>query len=199
MSSTCQYIALSLLQEVPGLFSLLPAPKYVSIKETKRPLVPHVLTKKTPNITSASSILKSETDDSVNNTSPSLISYADSEEESDGEGDFFSLKMDHKLETINQANTTKSGISVVADSGSGTNDSISANKGNALQSNDGPLAFNSEFIPSPWTSGLSPSGHEAYEHQQNETEPTTLTASGSSDDYISVQQDDLQLNDEAVS
>jgi hypothetical protein len=195
MSSTCLYIALSLLQEVSGLFSLLPAPKYLSIKEMKRPLVPHVLTKKPPSIASASSILKSETDDSVNNTS--LISYTDSEEESDGEGDFFSLKMDHKLETINQANTMKSGISVVADSGSDTNDSTSANKGNALQSNDEPLAFNSEFIPSPLA--LSPSGHEAYEHRQNETEPTTQTASGSSDDYISVQQDDLQLNDEAVS
>jgi hypothetical protein len=67
-----------------------------------------------------------------------------------------------------------------------------------LKSNDEPLAFNSEFSPSPWTSGSSPSGHEAYEHGQNETEPTTQTASGSSDDYISVQQDDLELNDEAV-
>jgi hypothetical protein len=146
---------------------------------------------------SASSILKSETDDSVKNTSQSLINYADSEEESDGEGDFFSLKMDHNVEAINQANIIKPGT--VADSGSDTHDDISANKGNALKSNDEPLVFNSEFNPSPWTSGSSSNGHKGYEHWQNETEPTTETASGSSDDYISVQQDNLQLNDEAVS
>lgn len=148
---------------------------------------------------SASSALKSETDDSVKNTSPSLISYADSEEESDDEGDFFSLKMDHKVEAINQANTTKAGTSVVADSGSDTNDDISANEGNVLKSNDAPHVFNSEFSPSPWTNSSSSSEHGGYEHWQNETEPTTRTAPGSSDDYISVQQDNLQLNDEAVS
>lgn len=183
--------------QVPSLISLLPAPKHLSIKETKRSLVPHVLTKKTQSIMSASSLLKSETDDSVKNKSPSLISYADSEEESDGEGDFFSLKLDHKVEAINQANATKSGTSVVADSGSDIDD-ISANKGNALKSNDEPLVFSSEFNPSPWTSGSSSSGHEGYEHWHNEIEPTTQTASGSSDDCISVQQDDLQLNDEAL-
>jgi hypothetical protein len=105
------------------------------------------------------------------------------------------LKIDHKVEAINQANTTKPGTSVVAD----TNDDISANKGNAFKSNDEPLVFNSDFNPSPWTSGSSSSGQEGYEHWQNEIEPTAQTASGSSDDYISVQQDNLQLNDEAVS
>ncbi|PNF24107.1 hypothetical protein B7P43_G03242 [Cryptotermes secundus] len=184
-------------RKVPSLFSLLPAPKHLSIKETKRQLVPHVLTKKTPSIMSASSTLKSEIDDSVKNTSPSLISYADSEEESDGEGDFFSLKMDHKVEAIDQANTTKTGTFVVADSGSDTTD-IAANEGNALKSNDAPLVFNSEFNPSPWPSSSSSSEHRGYEHWQNEFEPTTQTTPGSSDDYISVQQDNLQLNDEAL-
>lgn len=179
-----------------GLFAILPAPKNLSVKETKRPLVPHVLTKKPPTINPAASIFKSETDDLIKNGS-SLISYEDSEEESDGEGDFFSLKMDHNVEGVNCAHTTKSVTSVMADSGSGTNDSVPANKGDALKSSDEHLAFKSEFNPSPWASGPSQGGHEVYEQCQNDMEPTTQTY-GSSDDYISVQQEDLQLNDEAL-
>jgi len=189
---TFLYIKLSLLQTGSGLFAILPAPKNLSVKETNRPLVPHVLTKKPPSITPAASIFKSETDDIVKKGS-SLINYADSEEESDGEGDFFSLKMHHKVEGVNCADTTKSASSVMADSGFGTNDSVSANK-DALKSSDEPLAFSSEFNPSPWASGPSQGGHEQW---HNDMEPTTQT-SGSSDDYISLQQEDLQLNDEAV-
>jgi hypothetical protein len=85
----------------------------------------------------------------------------------------------------------------MADSGSGKNDSVPANKGDALKSSDEHLAFKSEFNPSPWASGPSQGGHEVYEQCQNDMEPTTQTY-GSSDDYISVQQEDLQLNDEAV-
>jgi len=179
-----------------GLFAILPAPKNLSVKETNRPLVPHVLTKKPPSITSAATIFKSKTDDVVKKGS-SLINYADSEEESDGEGDFFSLKMHHNVEGVNVAHTTKSASSVMADSGFGTNDSVSANKEDALRSSDEPLAFSSEFNPSPWASGPSQGGHEVYEQRQNDMEPTTQTC-GSSDDYIPLQQDDLQLNDEAV-
>lgn len=199
MSLISVYITFCLLQKGSGLFSILPAPKNVSVKETKRSLVPHVLTKKSTSITSTSPVFKSEAGDSVKNASTSLISYADSEEESDGEGDFFSLKMDHKVEAINNANTTKPVTPVVADSGFDADDIVSANKGDTLKSNDEPLAFNSEFSPSPWASGPSQDGHEVYGHWQNDTEPTTQTASGSSDDNISVQQEDLQLNDEAVS
>jgi hypothetical protein len=194
VSLTFLYIKFSLLQKGSGLCAILPAPKNVSVKETKRPLVPHVLTKKT-SITPATSILKPETDDLVKNGS-SLISYTDSEEESDGEGDFFSLKMHHKV-GVNCVHTTKSVTSVVADSGSDTNDSVTANKGDALKSSDEPLAFNSEFNPSPWASGPSQGAHEVYEQWQNDMEPTTQ-ACGSSDNYISVEQEDLQLNDEAV-
>jgi len=192
---TFLYIKSSLLQTGSGLFAILPAPKNLSVKETNRPLVPHVLTKKPPSITSAASLFKSETDDVVKKGS-SLINYADSEEESDGEGDFFSLKMHQKVEGVNCAHTTKSASSVMADSGFGTNDSVSANK-DALRSSDEPLAFSSEFNPSPWASGPSQGGHEVYEQQQNDMERTTPTC-GSSDDYISLQQEDLQLNDEAV-
>jgi len=191
------YITFSLLQKGSGLFSILPAPKNLSVKETKRPLVPHVLTKKPTSSTPTSTVFTSETGDSVRSTT-SLISYADSEEESDGEGDFFSLKMDHKVEAIHHANTTKSVTPVVTDIGPNTNDSVSANTGDALKSNDEPLAFNSEFNPSPWASGPSQGAHADHRHWKNDTEPTTLTASGSSD-YISVQQEDLLLNDEAVS
>lgn len=167
-------------------------------------MVPHVLTKRSTSITPASSVFKSEAGDSVKNASTSLTSYADSEEESDGEGDFFSLKMDH--EAINNANTTKQVIPVVADSFLDTNESVSASKEDTLKLNDDeplksnydePLAFNSEFSPSPWASGPSQDGHEVYGHWQN-MEPAKQTASGSNDN-ISVQQEDLQLNDEAVS
>jgi hypothetical protein len=195
-SLTFLCIKFSLLQKGSGLFAILPAPKNLSVKEKKRPLVPHVLTKKTPSITPAASIFKSETDDSIKNGS-SLINYEDSEEESDGEGDFFALKMHHEVEGVNCAHTTKSVTSVMADSGSGTNDSIPANKGDALKSSDEPLTLNSEFNPSLLASGPSHSGHEVYEQWQNDKEPTTQTY-GSSDDYISVQQEDLQLDDEAV-
>lgn len=186
----------SLLQKGSGLFAILPAPKNLSVKETNRPLVPHVLTKKPPSITPAASVFKSETDDLVKKGS-SLINYADSEEESDGEGDFFSLKMHHKVEEVNCAHNTKSVSSLMADSSFGTNDSVSANKEDALKSSDEPLAFSSEFNPSPWASGPSRGAHELYEQRQNEMEPTTQTQ-GSSDDYIALQQEDLQLNDEAV-
>lgn len=163
------------------------------------------MTKRSISITPASSVFKSEAGDSVKNASTSLISYADSEEESDGEGDFFSLKMDH--EAINNANTTKQVIPVVADSFLDTNESVSASKEDTLKLNDDeplksnddePLAFNSEFSPSPWASGPSQDGHEVYGHWQNDMEPAKQTASGSNDN-ISVQQEDLQLNDEAVS
>lgn len=193
---TFLYRKLSLLQKGSGLFAILPAPKNLSVKETNRPLVPHVLTKKPASIIPAASVSKSNTDDVVKKGS-SLINYADSEEESDGDGDFFSLKMHHKVEGVNCAQTTKSGSSVMADSGFGTNDSVSANKEDVLRSSDEPLAFSSEFNPSPWASGPSQGGHEVYEQWQNDMEPTTQT-SGSSDDYISLQQEDLQLNDEAV-
>lgn len=187
---------ISLLQKGSGLFAILPAPKNLSVKETNRPLVPHVLIKKPSSITPADSVFKSETDDIIKK-GPSLINYADSEEESDGEGDFFSLKMHHNVEGVNCAHTTKSVSSVVANSGFGTNDSVSTNKEDALKSGDEPLAFSSEFNPSPWASGPSQGGHEVYEQWQNDMEPTTQTY-GSSVDYISLQQEDLQLNDEAV-
>lgn len=179
-----------------GLFAVLPAPKNLSVKEINRPLVPHVLTKKPSSITPASSVFKSETDDVIKK-GPSLINYADSEEESDGEGDFFSLKMHHKVEGVNCAHNTKSESSIVENSGFGTNDSVSTNKEDALKSGDEPLAFSSEFNPSPWASGPSQGGHEVYEQWQNDMEPTTQTY-GSSDDYISLQQEDLQLDDEAL-
>lgn len=193
---TFLYIKFSLLQKGSGLFAILPAPKNLSVKETNRPLVPHVLTKKPPSITPAASVFKSETDDLVKKGS-SLINYADSEEESDGEGDFFSLKMHHKFEEVNCANTTKAVSSLMADSSFGTNDRVSANKEDELKSSDEPLAFSSEFNPSPWASGPSQGAHEFYEKWQNDTEPTTQTQGGS-DDYIALEQEDLQLNDEAV-
>jgi hypothetical protein len=186
------------LQKGSGLFSILPAPKNLCVKETKRSLVPHVLKKKSTSITSTPSSVKSETGDPVKNASESLMSYADSEDESDGEGDFFSLKTDNKVEAINNANTT-SITPIMANNGFDTNDNISANNGDALKSNDEPLAFRSEFSPLPWASGASQDGHEVYGQWQNDMEPTTQTAFGNSNDNISAQPGDLQLNDEAVS
>lgn len=83
--------------------------------------------------------------------------------------------MHHKVEEVNCAYTTKSVSSLMADSGFGTNDIVSANKEDALKSSDEPLAFSSEFNPSPWASGPSRGGHEVYEQWQNDMEPTTDT------------------------
>jgi hypothetical protein len=196
MSLTFVCIPFSLLQKSSSLFSILPAPTNSSVKGTKRSLIPHVLTKKSPSIASAS-VSKSQSDDSVKNAY--LISYADSEEESDGEGDFFSLNKDHKVEAINNTDTTKPVTPLVADSGFDTDDSVSANKGDTLKSNDESLTFSSKFNPSPSAKDRSEDGHEVYGHWQNDMEPTTETASCSIDGNISVQQEELQLNDEAVS
>lgn len=69
-----------------GLFSLLPEPKHITIKEAKRSLVPHVLTKKTVPV-QKSSKPKFEPKNSIAN------SGNDSEEDEGNEGssDFFSL------------------------------------------------------------------------------------------------------------
>ncbi|KAG8232769.1 hypothetical protein J437_LFUL012907 [Ladona fulva] len=73
-----------------GLFSLLPAPKNLVVKETNRKLIPRVVSKDTNVKKSVVPVVKKAV-----NKSSSLINYPDSGEESGGEdgstGDFFSL------------------------------------------------------------------------------------------------------------
>ncbi|XP_063238750.1 proline-rich protein PRCC [Bacillus rossius redtenbacheri] len=72
-----------------GLFALLPAPKNMTVKETKRALVPNVLTKKpaaftvnpAPSLTRRAGSVK---------PSPALTGYEDSGDEAEA-GDYFSL------------------------------------------------------------------------------------------------------------
>ncbi|XP_069682465.1 proline-rich protein PRCC [Periplaneta americana] len=183
-----------------GLFSLLPAPKNLSLKETKRSFVPHILSKKPTKDISASHtpstpILKSETTNTIKKSS-SLISYADSEEESDGEGDFFSLKADNKVELLNDTDTSVSNSVLVPNIDT---DNRSPSKENAMKTNDEPLAFNSKFNPSPWSSGPFKNVQVAQESWQDDTKPSSSqSVCENNDDYISIRQEDLQLNEEAL-
>lgn len=70
-----------------GLFSFLPEPKHISVKETKRQLIPHILTKpppalKSPKPTQAKAKMALDKKTEVGN---------DSDEEDTGPSDFFSL------------------------------------------------------------------------------------------------------------
>lgn len=175
-----------------GLFSLLPPPKNLIVKETKRALVPHVLTKKPsdPPVKSTPPVAVQ-----VKKPSVALISYGypDSGEESEEEGgtarDFFSLSTKEELPDL--------GESVAVD--------FSAPIGPQLKTmekipendvmHDEPLAFVSGFQTSVWKN--IPAGPSSA--LQSTSEESTSQEFSEQEDYLSVVEDDLQLDEEAVS
>ncbi|PSN55925.1 hypothetical protein C0J52_00445 [Blattella germanica] len=162
-----------------GLFSLLPAPKNLTLKETKRPLVPNVLTKKPPTNPpvvkpklEAAPKVGSKADS--NKKSTPLINYGDSEDESDGEGDFFSLKVDRSDVAVNNIgalgpethSSTSNGSSQIDDNSSNADTTVLP--GEEGETNDQPLTFSSKFKPSPWATGMAQGGPTLQEQWQND-------------------------------